>query len=155
VMDTNDLSHGSGRSSAGTSPDQHKIVVCAWMDAWNTGDLDAAEALLDEGFVRHDANVPDVVGRDAQREFISAVLVAFPDLRFEAQLVIAEGDIVMSRLRGQGTHQGEFMGVPPSGRAVDFQAVETYRLCDDKIAEQWVLMDALGLFQQLGAIPTV
>jgi steroid delta-isomerase-like uncharacterized protein len=153
-MDTNDLSHGSSRSHADTSTERNKTLVRAWLDAWNTGDLDAAAALLDEGFVRHDANIPDVVGPEAQRQFISAVLVAFPDMRFEDQLVIAEGDMVMSRLRGQGTQQGEFMGIPPSGRAVDFLAVETYRLSEDKIAEQWVLMDALGLFQQLGAIPT-
>jgi steroid delta-isomerase-like uncharacterized protein len=138
----------------GTSAERNKLVVRAWIDAWNAGDLDAAEALMDGSFIRHDANVPDVVGPQAQREFISAVLAAFPDMHFEAELLIAEGDIVMSRLRGHGTQRGEFMGIPPSARVVDFQTVDTYRLSDGKMAEQWVLMDALGLFQQLGAIPT-
>jgi steroid delta-isomerase-like uncharacterized protein len=152
-MDSDD-SRDARAPSASTPTVQNKVVVQAWLEAWNTHDLDAAELLLDESFIRHDANVPDVVGRRAQRQFIAAVVAAFPDLHFDAELLVAEGDIVMSRVRGRGTQRGEFMGVPPAGRFVDFETVETYRLSDCMIAEQWVLMDALGLFQQLGAIPT-
>jgi len=81
------------------------------------------------------------------------VLAAFPGLRFETQHFIAEDDLVVSRVTAQGTHRGEFMGVPASGRHVDFQLVDTFRLSGGKIAEQWAFLDVLGLLQQLGAIP--
>ena len=135
------------------SAEENKQVVERWLEAWNTHDLDAAERLLSEGFVRHDTNLPDVVGRDGQRQFMSAVLAAFPDLSFESRRLVGEGDVVVGRLRARGTQRGEFMGVPATGRSVDFDAEETYRLLDGEIVEQWVIMDVLGLLQQLGAIP--
>ena len=58
-----------------------------------------------------------------------------------------------ARYMVQGTHRGEFLGIPGSGRRVTIQAVESYRLDGGKLAEQWVVMDALGLLQQLGAVP--
>jgi steroid delta-isomerase-like uncharacterized protein len=136
------------------SAEENKLVIRRWLEAWNTNDLDAAEGLLQDDYVRHDANLPDIVGPQAERQFVATALAAFPDLRFEAQHLVAEDDLVVSRLTAQGTHRGEFMGVPASGRHVDFQAVETFRLLDGKIAEQWVVMDVFGLLQQLGAIPT-
>jgi steroid delta-isomerase-like uncharacterized protein len=136
------------------SAEDNKRVIRRWLEAWNTNDLDAAEGLLHDGYVRHDANLPDIVGPQAERNFVATALAAFPDLRFEAQHLVAEDDLVVGRLTVQGTHRGEFMGVPASGRHVDFQTVETFRLLDGKIAEQWVVMNVLGLLQQLGAIPT-
>jgi steroid delta-isomerase-like uncharacterized protein len=136
------------------SAEDNKRVIRRWLEAWNTNDLDAAEGLLGNGYVRHDANLPDIVGPQAERNFVATALAAFPDLRFEAQHLVAEDDLVVGRLTVQGTHRGEFMGVPASGRHVDFQTVETFRLLDGKIAEQWVVMNVLGLLQQLGAIPT-
>jgi steroid delta-isomerase-like uncharacterized protein len=134
--------------------EDNKLVIRRWLEAWNTNDLDAVESLLHADYVRHDANLPEVVGPNAERQFIATVFVAFPDLHFEAEHLVAEDDLVMSRLTVQGTHRGEFMGVPASGRHIDVQTVETYRLSDHKIAEQWVVTDVFGLLQQLGAIPT-
>src|SRR4051812_29264499 len=134
--------------------EENKLIIRRWLDAWNTNDLEAAKGLLQDDYLRHDANLPDIVGPQAELQFIAAALAAFPDLRFEAQHLVAEDDLVMGRLTAQGTHRGEFMGVPASGRHVDFQTVETFRLLDGKIAEQWVVMNVLGLLQQLGAIPT-
>lgn len=130
-----------------------KAVIRRWIDAWNAQDLDAAEELLAPEFVRHDANLPDVVGPQAERELIVGNLTAFPDLHFEIEQLIADGDLVAARYLVQGTHRGEFLGIPGTGRQVNIQAVESYRLDGDKLAEQWVVMDALGLLQQLGAIP--
>jgi steroid delta-isomerase-like uncharacterized protein len=136
------------------SAEENKLVIGRWLEAWNTHDLEAAEGLLQNDYLRHDANLPDIVGPQAELQFMVTALTAFPDLRFEAQHLVAEDDLVMSRLTAQGTHQGEFMGVPASGRHVDFQSAETFRVIDGKIAEQWVVTDVLGLLQQLGAIPT-
>jgi predicted ester cyclase len=96
-----------------------KAVIRRWVEAWNAQDLDAAEELLAPEFVRHDANLPDVVGPQAERQHIADDLAAFPDLHFEIEHLIAEGDL----------------------------------LAGGKLAEQWVVMDALGLLQQLGAVP--
>jgi hypothetical protein len=60
---------------------------------------------------------------------------------------------VAARYLVQGTHRGEFLGIPGSSRQVTIQAVESYRLAGGKLAEQWAVMDALGLLQQLGAVP--
>lgn len=133
------------------STDEHKAFVRRWVAAWNEQDLDAAEGLLAPGYVRHDANAPDVVGPAAERQFIAGALAAFPDLRFDVEQLVAEGDLVIGRLTARGTHRGDFAGVPATGRAVVFQATESYRFEGDRIAEQWVLMDTLGLLQQLGA----
>jgi steroid delta-isomerase-like uncharacterized protein len=130
-----------------------RAVLRRWVEAWNAQDLDAAEELLAPEFVRHDANLPDVVGPQAERQHIAENLAAFPDLHFEIEQLIAEGDLVAARYMVQGTHRGEFLGIPGSGRRVTIQAVESYRLDGGKLAEQWVVMDALGLLQQLGAVP--
>ena len=130
-----------------------KAVIRRWVEAWNAQDLDAAEELLAPEFVRHDANLPDVVGTQSERQYIADTLIAFPDLHFEIEQLIADGDLVAARYLVQGTHRGGFLGIPGTGRPVTIQAVESYRLAGGKLAEQWVVMDALGLLQQLGAVP--
>jgi steroid delta-isomerase-like uncharacterized protein len=93
-----------------------KAVIRRWVEAWNTQDLDAAEELLAAEFVRHDANLPDVVGPQAERQLIAGYLAAFPDLHFEVEQLITDGDLVAARYLVQGTHQGEFLGIPGTGR---------------------------------------
>ena len=133
--------------------EDHKTIIENWINAWNTHDLGAAKEVLAPGYVRHDANLPDVVGSEAQLEFLAGIFSAFPELHFQTEQLIAENDLVVARLIVQGTHRGEFMGVAATGRQVKFQAVDIYHLGGNKIVEQWVIMDALGLLQQLGAIP--
>src|SRR3954454_23241447 len=136
------------------STEENKLVIRRWLEAWNTNDLESAEGLLQDDYLRHDANLPEIAGPQAELQVIATALTAFPDLRFEARHLVAEDDLVVARLTAQGTHQDEFMGVPASGRHVTFQSVDTFRVFDGKIAEQWVVTDVLGLMQQLGAIPT-
>jgi steroid delta-isomerase-like uncharacterized protein len=131
----------------------NETAVRRWIDAWNVQDAEGGLDLLAPDFVRHDANLPDVVGAAAQQEFLHGVFSAFPDIHIDVQQLIAQGDIVVVRLLIRGTHRDEFLGVPATGRGVNIQSVDTFRLADGKITEQWVLMDALGLLQQLGAIP--
>jgi predicted ester cyclase len=86
--------------------DDPKAVIRRWVEAWNTQNLDAAEVLLAPEFIRHDANLPDVVGPQAERQHVADDLAAFPDLHFEIEQLIAEGDLVAARYLVQGTHQG-------------------------------------------------
>jgi steroid delta-isomerase-like uncharacterized protein len=143
-----------GSKETRMSTQEREIVVLRWIEAWNLQDLDASAELLEPEFVRHDANLPDVVGPQAQRAFLAGVFRSFPDIRVDPQQIIAQGDLVAVRLTVQGTHRGEFLGVPATGQEVKIQSVDVFRVPDSKIAEQWVLMDALGLMQQLGAIPS-
>jgi predicted ester cyclase len=78
---------------------------------------------------------------------------AFPDIHFVAEDCIAKGDLVVQRLTSKGTHKGEFMGIPPTGKSLTVTAIEIFRIAEDKIVEQWVEADYLGLMQQLGVIP--
>ena len=135
------------------STEEQKTVIRRWIEAWNTKDMDAAVELLAPDYVRHDANLPEVVGPQAQRQFLEGVFGAFPDLDLRPDQLIAEDDLVTVRHVVRGTHRGEFLGVPATGRVVTFQAVDIFRLTGNKIVEQWVVIDALGLLQQLGAIP--
>lgn len=79
---------------------------------------------------------------------------AFPDLYGTIEDLIAEGDKVVTRITYRGTHQGEFMGIPPTGRPVTMTFTGINRIAGGKIAEGWVNFDALGMMQQLGVIPT-
>jgi steroid delta-isomerase-like uncharacterized protein len=136
------------------STEEQKTAIRRWIEAWNTKDMDAAVELLAPDDVRHDANLPEVVGPQSQREFLAGVFGAFPDLDLKPDQLIAEDNLVTVRHVVRGTHRGEFLGVPATGRVVTFQAVDIFRLTGNKIVEQWVIIDALGLLQQLGAIPS-
>jgi steroid delta-isomerase-like uncharacterized protein len=133
---------------------EHEAVIGRWMDAWNAKDIDTAVDLLAPEFVRHDANMPDVVGPRAQRDFLDGMFLAFPDLTLRPERIIAQDNLVAVHLTAHGSHRGEFIGIPATQREATVQAVDIYRLADSRIAEQWVIIDVLGLMQQLGAIPS-
>jgi steroid delta-isomerase-like uncharacterized protein len=135
------------------SVDTNKDVVRRWIESWHTGKTGDVGEFISTGFVRHDPNMPEVRGIDGESALMEMYLAAFPDLRFTIEHLVAENDLVLARLTARGTHQGELLGTPPSGRQVTVAAMELYRLEDGKIAEQWVTMDSLGLLQQIGAIP--
>ena len=79
---------------------------------------------------------------------------AFPDLQITLEDMIAEGDKVVSRFMGRGTHQGEFMGIAPTGKRVEATAISIMGLEGGKLAEEWEQVDMISMLQQLGAIPT-
>lgn len=133
--------------------EQNKALVRRWIELRNTGDIDAIGNFVTTDYVRHDSNGPEVHGPEAEQQLAAMYLAAFPDLRFTIEHLVAEDDLVLARLAVRGTHQGGLMGIPPTGNVVTLTAMELFRLVDSKIAEQWVTMDALGLLQQLGAIP--
>ena len=121
----------------------------------NTGDLDRAEELLTPDFVEHEeVPVPaDLPGIDAFKQLFSMIRGAFPDFRMDVQDMIAEGDKVVARIIGHGTHQGEFMGISPTSNRIEMSAIDIFRIEGGKIAEHWGNADNLGMMQQLGAIP--
>ena len=80
--------------------------------------------------------------------------VAFPDLRMDPEDVLASGDKVVARVRATGTHEGEFMGMPATGKSVDVQLIDIMRFSEDGLVrEHWGVVDMLAMMQQLGVVP--
>lgn len=122
-------------------------------EVWNEGNMDIVDELLAEDYLEHNPIVPDEIrGREAYKENVSAFREAFSGFEIIPEDVIAEGDIVVFRHSGQGTHDGEFMGIEPTGNTFEISGVVAHRIVNDQIAEAWVNVDALGLLMQLGAV---
>jgi len=92
-------------------------------------------------------------GREGLRQWLASWIAAFPDVRWTVEEQIADEDMVWSRSIWQGTHQGSFLGIPPTGKNVAVAAWTIDRFTDGKIAESRIIMDTLGMMQQLGVIP--
>ncbi len=128
------------------------LVRRAFEEGWNAGNLEVFDEVTSSDYVLHDPTVPeDVVGVDGIKGFASAFLGAFPDLRFSIEEQVAEGDTVATRWTSSATHQGELMGIAPTGNRTEVSGVTVSRISDGKIAEDWNSWDALGLMRQIGA----
>ena len=125
------------------SAEENKALVRREQEElWNhTGNLDAAEELF----------APDYI--EAAKQEAADFRRGFPDVVSTIEDLIAEGNKVVARWRSHATHQGEYMGIPPSGKEVEFTGISVYRIEAGKIAESWNVEDQLGLMQQIGAIP--
>ena len=123
-------------------------------ELFNQGNLDAAEEIVTPDFVIHDPNIPEEPrGPEGLKRFVSMYRNVFPDLNFTIEDQIAEGEKVGTRWVAHGTHQGELMGIAPSGKPVTVRAFTLQRFSGGKIAEDWAHYDALGMMRQIGAIP--
>jgi hypothetical protein len=129
-------------------------AVRRFWEGFNAHNLDIWDTVCSTGFVNHDPGLPTP---DADlpilKQTIAGLLAAFPDIQSSEDDLIAAGDRVVVRRTMRGTHQGAFMGVAPTGKAVTFTGIWLARLSEGKLAEQWVGFDALGLLRQMGAIP--
>jgi steroid delta-isomerase-like uncharacterized protein len=123
------------------------LVRRFYAEAIDGRDLDAVERLLAEDFTHDDERR----GRAGQRQAVAAFLDGFSDLRNEILLILAEGDLVAAHQRWTGTHDGEFLGIAPTGRRVEFTSTAVLRIADGLIAAAWDEVDLLGLTRQLGA----
>ena len=135
----------------------NKATLRRFMDAMNTGGAEHMSSTIDE-FVEPDAiirtPVPlDVTGAQALKKVFATLHHAYPDLHVKVEDLIAEGDKVVSRNTVTGTHKGEYVGVPPTGKSVTYNEIFIFRLVNGRIAEQWGVADVLSQMQQLGAIP--
>jgi steroid delta-isomerase-like uncharacterized protein len=120
---------------------------------WNKGNLDISAQVHASDMVFHDALSPELCGAEAYKQFVAAYRTAFPDLHFTIEDVIAAGDKVASRWTCVGTHQGELMGIPPTGKQTTTTGIDIFRIVDGKIVEEWVNWSTMALMQQLGVIP--
>ena len=133
--------------------DANKDVVRRFYEElWNRGNLDAADQLVAEDYVRHDLRPGDApAGPAGQKAVAEKFRAAFPDVRLELEALVAEGDLVAARWTIFGTHRGAWGDVAPTGRNVRFSGVNFFRIADNRIAEIWNIRDDLGLGEQVGA----
>ena len=93
-------------------------------------------------------------GVESAKQFVEVYRNAFPDIQMTVEDLISEGDKVVTRWTARGTHQGELFGAPPSGNRVEITGITVDRFSGGKFAESWTNYDALGLMQQIGAVPS-
>ncbi len=132
----------------------HAAALRRLYDAINAGDVDGFGDLMADDFVEHEETPGLAPTKDGVKEFFRMYIGAFPDLHFDAEDVLASGDKVVGRVRITGTHQGEFMGMPATGKSIDVQAIDIIRFDDGGLArEHWGVFDAMAMMQQLGVVP--
>jgi steroid delta-isomerase-like uncharacterized protein len=133
----------------------HAATLRRAYDLLSAGDVDGFGALLADDFVEHEETPGIAPTKEGVQEFFRMYIAAFPDLRMDAEDVLTSGDKVVARVRCTGTHKGEFMGMPATGKGVDVQAIDIVRFGDDGLAhEHWGVSDVMAMMQQLGAVPT-
>jgi steroid delta-isomerase-like uncharacterized protein len=129
-------------------------IVRRFIEEYQTnGDESVAEEILAEDFVDHNPFGPFAPDREGVKQRFAVLRAAFPDLRAEIKDQVSQGDKVVTRQTFHGTNTGEFMGMPPTGKKVSFDVIDILRLRDGQFTDHWNVVDALGLMQQLGAVP--
>lgn len=136
------------------STEENKAIVRRiYEDLWDGRNLRIADELIAEGGLNYDTGLTaHPFGPEEMKGTVRMVTAAFPDNRHEVQDVFAEGDQVMARVKLTGTHEGEFMGIPPTGRRIEVNEIHVYRLRDGKAVEHRVGRDDLDAMRQLGVI---
>jgi steroid delta-isomerase-like uncharacterized protein len=136
--------------------DQNKRLVDDFIqELFTKGDLAAVDRYLDPDFVHHDPPAPGAPdGPDGFRYAATMIRQACPDWHSEVHQLVAEGDLVVERFTASGTHRGELMGVPPTGKTLVLAGINIFRVRADKIVERWGCLDQLGLLQQVGLVPS-
>ena len=135
------------------SVDEHKAVVRRFYEeVWHKGNVAVAEEVFAPDYVRHDLRPGTAApGPEGQKQIAAGVRAAFPDLRFEVEIVIGEGAYGAARWTASGTHTGPWGDVEATGRSVTFSGVNIFRFEQGLVAEIWNHRDDLGLMEQVGA----
>ena len=142
---------------ATTQTTSNKATFKRFHEATNTGDPEVISRTIDE------IVEPDVVirtplpvqttGAEALKEVFARLLTAFPDLHVTVEDLIEEGDKVVGRNTVTGTHQGVYLGVPPTGKTITYAEIFIVRFADGRIAETWGVVDVASQMKQLGVLP--
>jgi steroid delta-isomerase-like uncharacterized protein len=116
----------------------------------SSGDLDELDELMVPGLIDHDAAPDQAPGAKGVKEVFHQLRAGFPDLKLTPEAIYTDSDTVIARVRMTGTHNGEYLGIPPTGKSVGITAIDIVRIEDGKAVERWGVWDGLGLMQQLG-----
>jgi steroid delta-isomerase-like uncharacterized protein len=141
----------------GSDTERNKQLCRRFTDGMNTNDAEIISRTIDD-LVVPDAVIRtplplEVTGAQALKEIFTRLHSAYPDLHVAVEDLIAEGDKVVSRNVVTGTHRGEYLGIPPTGKSVTYNEVFIFRFVNGQIAETWGVVDVLAQLQQLGGVP--
>lgn len=136
------------------STEQNKALVHHFFEEFSTTVVDQ---LFVPDYIHHDPGLPPELqsGRDAYKQLVTVFRTGFPDIKVTVEDMVAEEEKVVARWSWRGTNQGEFQGIPPTGKQVTGSGISIHRIAEGKIAEAWVNFDTLGMLQQLGVIPVM
>jgi steroid delta-isomerase-like uncharacterized protein len=127
-----------------------EVVVGLFATVFNAGDLDAVEQFVAPDHENHDPTAPRVPrGPQGVRMLAEQYREAFPDLNFEIHELFGAGDRVAHRWTMTGTHDGEFMGIAPTGKRIEVSGVEINRVAHGKVSDSWAVSDSAGMREQL------
>lgn len=137
------------------STEENKALVReTFEEMWNKGNLSAIEKVYSHDYVGHDPALPEPIkGIEGAKQYVTMFRSAFPDAHVTFEDQLAEGDRVVTRYTGTGTHKGDLMGIAPTGKHVSVSGVVIDRISGNKIVEEWILDDNLGMLRQLGVVP--
>ncbi len=135
------------------STEENKALVRRFIEeAWNKGNIDAADQFVASDFVDLDPLPGQQQGLEGLKQALAMMRTAFPDIHFTIEEQVAEGDKVVSRFTWRGTHRGEFFGVPPTSKQVAVPGIVIDRIVEGKALEGRALMNLLSMLTQLGVI---
>ncbi len=146
------MSRQSDAEGRPSTPEENAVVVRRFYAGMNAHVAVSAARLFAEDVVHHNPLPSSPAGREGNERTMRALFAGFPDWCVEVEDAVAQGDRVAVRTMQRGTHEGEFFGIAPTGRQVEFSAMAVYRLEGGLIAEEWIETDRLGLLAQLGVI---
>ena len=134
--------------------DNKAIVRCLYEEVWNKRELEVIGEIISPSHALHGPNISgSSVGPEAYKRQLLLFLAGYSDLHFTIEDLVAENDKVVACWTFSGTHRGEFMGVPSTNKKVSMDGMTIHHLADGKIMDSFGNWDALGMMQQLGAVP--
>jgi steroid delta-isomerase-like uncharacterized protein len=138
-----------------STTENNKAVIRKFLEeVINQNRMDRADDLVVEDFVELDPLPGQRQGREGLKEVLGMMRAAFPDIYWVAEEMVAEGDTVVTRFTWSGTHRGVFLGVPATGRSLVVKGVVMDQLAGGRMSKSRILMDSLGMMQQLGVVPS-
>lgn len=137
------------------SLDENKALARSWNEEiWSKGNLSVLDEFLAPNFVFNYAPPGMVPNKEAYKLAVNMYHSACPDMYYEIEDIIGEGDKVAVRWVGRGTQNGEIMGIAPTGKSVTVTGISILQIVEGKIVKEWTEMDTMGVLQQLGAFPS-
>lgn len=133
--------------------EQNKLIARqVFEDIQSEGNTALVDQIVAVDYVCHTPPV-DIHGPEGAKQFTALLRAAFPNMRVTVEDQIAEGDKVATRWIFRGTHEGDFQGIPPTGKQVTMSGITIFHIANGKLLEGWNKPDLLSLLQQLGAVP--
>jgi steroid delta-isomerase-like uncharacterized protein len=154
TVGTESFEGGSNAKESEMSAEDNKNINLRWIQAFNERDWTAESTFRTTDYQAHMSASPVPLDSAGWAAFMTSFTTAFPDAQIAVEASIAERDVVVSRWTISGTHLGNFLGVPASGRQISMQGIDFSRVVDGKIAEHWAQFDVMAVMQQIGAVPT-